>query len=69
MKDTVSGVSGGVSPKTVAPGSEATSVPCCTGTWLLALGAGLGVAAPGDAIALGAMIIIVASAAPVNTLT
>jgi hypothetical protein len=35
----------------------------------LALGAGLGVAAPGDAMALGAMIIIVASAAPVNTLT
>jgi hypothetical protein len=69
MKDTVSGVSGGVSPKAVAPGSEATSVPCCTGTWLLALGVGVGVAALGDAMAVGAMIIIAASADPVNRLT
>ena len=63
MNDTVSGVSGGVSPKAVAPGSAATSVPCCTGTWELGLGLGLGVAARGDAEAAGAMIIIVASAA------
>src|SRR5262245_34092331 len=69
MKDTVSGVLAGVSPKAVAPGSAATSVPCCTGTWVLGLGLGLGVAAPGAAMALGAMIIIVASAAPVNRLT
>jgi hypothetical protein len=68
MKDTVSGVSGGVFPKAVAPGSAATSVPCCTGTWALGLGLGLGVAARGDAEAPGAMIIIVASAAPVNRL-
>ena len=68
MNDTVSGVSGGVSPKAVAPGSAATSVPCCTGTWELGLGLGLGVAARGDAEAAGAMIIIVASAAPVSRL-
>src|SRR5215831_17325075 len=68
MKDTVSGVPAGVFPKAVAPGSAATLVPCCTGTWALGLGLGLGVAARVDANAPGAMIIIVASAAPVSRL-
>ena len=67
MKDTVSGVPGGVSPKAVAPGSAATLVPCCTGVWVPGLG--LGLAARGDAEAAGVMIAIVASAAPVTRLT